>query len=434
MSSIRLQASDVVRRINDRIRIAPAQLFAATDCHWLVLVDDALLSLATGRQYRLANALETLADDACVADLVKGAQELASGDARPVGLLLPHCQFVYSHYSVQLGGEYLANRDLVLSAIALQKDLLLPAMEQEFALAAGAGQSAGVAFWLPQDVLRKLEGAFAAAGLELVALLPRALAVAPSDPERKRYVVADEDASSCALVEIDGRVATRMLSALKQEFENEDLANAWREQAAPLLENAPVHVPGAEGWRKLDGARPISDYAFYTQEFLQHVENKNQARKAWAVGVVALAAAFVLALPLVYQWVDVYRLESARNAARQESRVAASYQNKILGMEAEWGVIYEYPEVDLSRVLTTLNSMIRNSLTSFTFDKSTIEIQGYVSDPEQLMRALVAQPMFESIEQTRSVSATNSGADRFGLRMKLADAQYGQYANKYTFK
>src|SRR5690606_8307550 len=121
--------------------------------------------------------------------------------------------------------------------------------------------------------------------------------------------------------------------------------------------------------------------------------------------------------------------ESARDAARQEARLAASYQNKILGMEAEWGVIYEYPEVDLVRVLTTLNSMMRYSLTSFQLDKSTIDIQGYVTDPEQLMRSLVAQPMFKNIEQNRSVSATNSGNARFGVKMTLAGSDYTEYAN-----
>src|SRR5690606_35516426 len=216
MSSIRLQVSDVVRKVNDRIRISPAQLFASTECHWLVLVDDALLSLATGREYRLENGFAGLTDDDSVADLVKGAKELGSGDERPFGLLLPQSQFVYTHYTVQLGAEHLGNRELILSAISLQKDLLLPAMEQDFALAAAAGQPSGVAFWLPQNALRKVEEAFAAADLELVAILPRALAVGPADAERKRYVVADEDASSCSLIEIDGQVATRMLGALKQ--------------------------------------------------------------------------------------------------------------------------------------------------------------------------------------------------------------------------
>jgi hypothetical protein len=428
--------SSLVRRINDRIRIAPAQLFLETDCNWLVLIDDSLLCLATGRQSRLQGPFADLADDAFLAGLVQGAQDLSKDDGRPVGLLLPHSQFLYSHYSVQLGDEHLGNRELVLSAIALQKDLLLPAMDEEFALAAGSGQAAGVAFWLPRDTLQKVEDAFAAADIELVAILPRALAAAPATAAAASYVVADEDASSCSLVKIDDRVATRMLSAFKQEFDNDELESAWNEQAAPLLEEAPVRMQGADDWRRLGGVkRPLTDYVFYTQAFLQQVENKNQLRKVWAAGALAVAAVLVLALPLVYQWVDAFRLESARNAARQEARVAATFQNRILGMESEWGVIYEYPEGDAAAILTTLNSMIRNSLTSFSLEKSTVEIQGFTSDPEQLTKLLVAQPMFEKIEQTRSISGTNSGSgDRFGLRMTLAGPGHEQYSKKYSFK
>lgn len=436
MRSIRSTASSALREINARIRTAPSQLFLAADCTWLVLIDDSLLSLATGREVKLETPPQDLGDASFLEQLAKGAQALREEAGGPIGLLLPISHFIYTHYSVQLGAEHVANRELILSAIALQKDLLLPAMDEEFALVAGAGNAAGVAFWMREDALRDVEAAFKGVGLELAAILPRTLAAAPRDAAATAYVVADEDASSRSLLKVEGRVATRLLSALEEEFANDDVANAWAEQAGPLADEAAIRLSGTDDWRRLGGVeRPLTDYLFYTREFLERVEQRNQQRKAWAVGAFAMAAALVLALPLVYQWVDVLRLEGARDAARQEARAAAAYQNKILGMEAEWGVVYEYPAADVSAVLTTMNSMIRNSLTSFAFDGSTVEIQGSTPDPEQLTKLLVAAPMFEDIEQTRSISDSNSGSgDRFGFKMTLAGSDYEQYSSKYSFK
>jgi hypothetical protein len=150
---------------------------------------------------------------------------------------------------------------------------------------------------------------------------------------------------------------------------------------------------------------------------------------------LGIAAAFVLALPLVYQWVDVMRLESRRDEARRAAAMASRYQNEILAVEGEWGVVYEYPEVDVPGILLGLNSVIRNSLTSFSLDESTIEIQGSAADPEQLNARLAALPQFEDIEQSRSISRrSNTSNDQFGLTMTLAGPRYEDYAEKYKFK
>jgi hypothetical protein len=104
-------------------------------------------------------------------------------------------------------------------------------------------------------------------------------------------------------------------------------------------------------------------------------------------------------------------------------------------MEAEWGVVYEYPEADVPTILTTLNSVIRNSLTSFSLNDSVIEIQGFTRDPEQLTRLLVDMAIFERIEQSRNISQSNSASgDRFGLRLTLSGYDYAEYGRKYDFR
>jgi hypothetical protein len=44
-------------------------------------------------------------------------------------------------------------------------------------------------------------------------------------------------------------------------------------------------------------------------------------------------------------------------------------------------------------------------------------------------------PMFENIQQSRSISGGNAGGgDRFGLRMSLTDHDFDAYAKKYEFE
>jgi hypothetical protein len=227
-----------------------------------------------------------------------------------------------------------------------------------------------------------------------------------------------------------------VLSAFRQEFDNEDIRTAWDEQAGPMLASAPIRMSANDDWLALDGIREVpADYLFFTREFQQTVSGRNRTRRIWAGSAAAAAAVLVLSLPFVYQWADAMRLEHARDAYREQARTAAAYEDEILDMEYEWGVVYEYPEPDVPAILMGLNSVIDNSLTSFSLSDSTIEIQGSTEDPEKLTKLLLEQPIFDSIEQSRSISESNTGGgDRFGLRLTLSGHDYPEYARKYDFR
>ena len=440
MKSIKFTTSSILRRINDRLRLAPSQLYEDTDCLWLVLIDGQLLCPKTRKQARLELTESELREGARLDRLAESARQLVETSERPIGLLLPLSQFLYSHYSVPLGDQFLGDGEMVRSAIALQKDILLPAFEQEFALGAAAGRSEGVAFWFPETTLRALEAAFAAAALELVAVLPRAVAAGQAagsvDRTADSYVVADRDAASYSVLRFEGGVATEVVSAYAGEFENADIRQSWEEQTAPLLEQASVSLSSADDWLGLRDLKPgASDYLFYSRPFLKQVADRNRQRRIYAGAAAGVAAMLVLSLPFVYLWADSLRLERARDAFREQARVAERYQNEMLDLEYEWGVVYEYPEPDVAGILTGLNTVIDNSLTSFQLTNARVEIQGFTQDPEQLTRLLLQQPLFATIEQSRSISDSNTGrGDRFGLRITLADLDFAEYSRKYDFR
>jgi hypothetical protein len=401
-----------------------------------VVFDGYLLCPETGKQARLELSEAELRAGSNLEALAQAARQLRGAGERPVGLLLPLSQFLYSHYWVPLGAEFLGDREMIRSAIALQKDILLPAFEQDFALGAAAGRADGVAFWLPERSLRGLEAAFKAAELELVASLPRALAVALQDKSTPDCVVVDRDQTSCSILKLEGGVTTRVLSACLGEFDNPDIRHAWEEQSAELLEGSPFTVASAEDWFRLGAGRlGASDYLFYAGGFLRQVADRNRQRRVSAGAAAAVAAVLVLSVPFVYVWADSLRLESARDEYRQQARVASGYQDEMLDMEYEWGVVYEYPEADVAGILTGLNTVISNSLTSFSLKDSQVEIQGFTQDPEQLTRLLLEQPLIDTIEQSRSISDSNSGrGDRFGLRITLSGLDFDDYSRKYDFR
>ena len=428
--------SSAVRKANDRIRIAPSQLFETLDCIWLVLYDELLLCPENGRRFQLECSKADCSEAQFLERLVEGAKSLCGDADRPVGLLLPVSQFLYSHYSIQLADEYLGDTEMVHSAISLQKDLLLPAIEEEVVLAAAGERSEGVAFWFPESTLAAIEQSFCDAELELVAVLPRPLAAAQPGGAETSSVILDEDASTHSLVSIDGRTATGVLSAFQQDLNNADIKSAWDEQIAPLSGNSTIRMSSASDWLSLAGLNQVlEDYLFFTRTFSTRVENRNRQRQIWAGSGLAAAIVLLVSLPFVYLWADTQRLEGARDEYRAQARMAQSYLFELEDMEAEWGVVYEYPEADVSGILTSLNSVIRNSLTSFSLNDSVVEIQGFTRDPEQLTRLLVEQPLFDEIEQSRSISESNSASgDRFGLRLTLSGHDYPEYSRKYDFK
>lgn len=436
MDSIKFSVASVLSRINDRIQLAPQQVYASREKLWLVLWQDKLLCPTTGKQCHIDPGFSGLDEEGALEQLVAAARQLCDGDERPICLLLPLASFLYSHFSIQLGNEYLNDRGMVHSAISFQKDILLPAIDQEFALAAAVGRSDGVAFWFPQLQLESLETAFKSAGLELLGVAPRILAAAPASSMAQRVVIVDSDAANASIVEFEGTVVAQVLSASQQDFDNPDLRDAWNSKTAPLLEGPTVNMSSVDDWLRLGiDQAAISGLLFFTRDFLAAVGSKNQRKRVTAGALAAVAAMFLLAVPFIYQWVDAIRLENSLEAYRGEASVAESYQEEILDMEYEWGVVYEYPEADTAGILLALNSVITNSLTSFSLDDSVVEIQGSTQDPELLIRSLVEQPLFRNIEQSRSISDSRSGSgDRFGLRITLSGSDYEEYAGKYDFK
>lgn len=426
----------VLNRINDRIQLVPQQVYGATENLWLVLREDKLLSPATGKQCHFDPGFASLGEDGAVDQLVAAVRQLAEGDDRPVCLLLPLSYFLYTHYSIQLGEEYLNDRKMVHSAINFQKDILLPAIDRDFVLAAAPGRAAGVSFWFPQAQLKAIESAADEAGIDLIGIAPRILAAVPESPVMSATVITDTDASHTSIVEVQDGVITQVLSASLKDLENEELLAAWNTRTAPLLDGVPTKMTDAEDWLRLKPAQSVlGELMFFTGTFLSSVARQNRRKRITAGVSAAIAAIMLMSVPFLYQWIDSIRIESSLEEYRSEASMAEAFQEEILDMEYEWGVVYEYPEADTAGILLALNSVINNALTSFSLSDSIVEIQGSVQDPELLIRSLVEQPLFRNIEQSRSISDSRSGSgDRFGLRITLSGPDYEEYLEKYEFK
>ncbi|MXY91037.1 MAG: hypothetical protein F4Y89_10940 [Gammaproteobacteria bacterium] len=349
---------------------------------------------------------------ACVRKLI------GVGDDRSILLLLPPGEFAATETEMPgVSGENLR------SALDLQRENLLPAMEESLELAVhGSEDGAQVALWIKSRRIRELHEAFAANGLFLAAVKPRNL-----HSEAPRAGLVDADGSGLTFAQSSAGVLRQWKHVDAADLEQEEFAGQW---------DAEVRAVSAGKSRRIDSIAKYAgalergahaDYSFFPAAAAALCRRREQRRHllraSCALGVVALLAAS----PFIFQQFEISDLNRQLELRRDLSASARAHRDVVVDFENRWGAIENFPDQDVREAMFTLQQVLSpNRLSDLEISEGVVRIQGTSEDPQSILQQLEQNPMF-----TEAVFSRATSNDQYYIDLRLADVNFEAYMARY---
>lgn len=421
--------------LKERLPVSLRTLFQANARAQLLRQVNTVLLVHDGRLYDLANGswrqLSQAGDSDWAPSIAAAAVALLNQEVveRSVLLLLPAPEFIAT--TVTMPGMA---RENLRSALQLQSAVLLPSHEGNlvfaFNSAASHGDDTDVVLWMDEKRLDALFEAFAAQGLFLASVMPRALAATSQTDDAAELQIEDSDATTLTQLVFSKGVLTQWLQIDKADLEDELLRRQWLEATVvkPSATSARKPLQSAKDW--IDLARPVvanREYSFIPAG-AQAV--RKQMEKGKRLVGAAIAAAVVLLLgvsPFLIQSLQARSLLADLAEQRELSAAARADQAVVRDFEQRWGVLTEFPAQNISATLLQLQTVLSPSvLTSLEIDEGSVQIEGESSDPQSLLQRLEQDSMFTGVDFAR---ATNN--NRYYIDLRLSTVDFDGYRQRY---
>ena len=431
MTSIPLQAPAAVRtfslQLPDSWRwLAPgdarSQLrHSITD--QLVVSGAELLHLQTGCR----QAFNPLPDNAsghieAIADAAKTLLGENAGE-RKLELLLPPSGFLAT--SQAMPG---VNRENLVAAFQLQREAILPACEQDCALAvAGPAQLADepriTALWFPASQLENWFSALQQRGLNLVAVRPRVLAARAAG---KLYSVVDEDPTQLTAVTLEQGVITQWLPIDRVDLQQQDFVEQWESASSKLAEQVSMQAGNADAFEVRDIAGE-PDYGFYPQGALQAQQRVEKTRRYLVAAALCAGLLLLSLLPFLLQAFELRMADMRLESTRERSAAARADQAVVANFEHTWGALNDYPQPQLRQAMFRLQELLGDEqLSTLELNEGLMRIQGNSSNPQAILQRLEQDPMFTEVVFSRATSNT-----RYYIDLRLATVNFAAYMIRY---
>ena len=412
------------------------------DCDGLALWSDQLLHLGS-----TASAVTTR-DAATLAAAAK-----TFGVTR-IALSLPAEEFVSTLTPLPgLAGA------AALQALRLQATALIPSYDESLALVDKPNRIAGtddyLCLWMTQARLAALSDAFEKEGIELAAVLPRALLVETNAAatagdagtqdirsEKNRTDVLqtsrqiDQDPRQITQVVMRAGAPIKWETLQLSDLEERGLLEQWHAElkSTELAHEGPLATHSDPAWlsnRRATSSLQLALASGFT--FLPPGELKRRQALKNKTTAVALAAGLLLAalltlIPFAMQSVqfrlaasELAELRALNDSARQDQALVADFDSR-------WGTINEYPQQDIIATLFTLQRVISpDTLTGLEIEEGVVTIEGTSSNPQAILQRLEQDPLFTEVSFSRATS--NS---RYTIGLRLSNVSFEGYRARYV--
>jgi len=381
----------------------------------LLLFGDRLLHVEAGNSVSLERANGRPNTEAIAA----GARELlGAGKDGSVLLLLPPGEFAAT--SAEMPG---VSGENLRSAVLLQSESILPAMEEALELAVhGSEDGPQAILWMRAARLNQLHRAFAGEGLFLAAVKPRILHSGAA-----ANGIVDSDGASLTLAQSTAGALRQWKHVDAADLKQEDFARQWEAELRAATGAPPRRIESlAEYGAVLDhGAH--GDYCFFPAQALARCRRQAQRRQA-VRGAVALGfVALLAAIPPLLQQFEIGALNRELESTRELSAPARADRAVVVDFENRWGVVNDFPDQAVREALFNLQSVLSpNRLSDLEIAEGVIRIQGASEDPQTILQRLEGDPMFTEVAPSR---ATNN--DQYYIDLRLADVNFEAYMARY---
>ncbi len=385
----------------------------------IVVGNDALIHIESSRSAPLvANARAEQ-----IAQTVKNLLGEASANSN-IELLLAPSEFVATSQSMPG-----VNADNLESAILLQRDSLLPALDEPLSMAISTSTNANldndvVALWLPSKRLQELFAAFAQHELNLIAVLPRILGKT-HNLETEVAELIEEDEEHVTAVRLQNGSLLTWLQLDKSDLTQSDFANQWESETATFTSAVLTDATDLDAYPNERSTG--KDYLFFPQGALDAHKRVEKGRQLLIAASLAVGLMLLSSTPFIFQSIEFRMANSRLDATREMSADARTDQGIVVNFENQWGAINDYPDQQLRAAMFRLQEVLGNEqLSSLELSEGLIRIQGTSADPQAILQRLEQDPMFTEVVFSRATNNT-----RYYIDLRLATVSFEAYMVRY---
>lgn len=338
-------------------------------------------------------------------------------------LLLPPAEFVAT--GLKMPG---IAKDSLLSALKLQADAMLPAWEEELALAANPA-SAGtetehLALWIPDARISELFEEFHAQELFLAAVKPRTLAL---DGDQLNTLALDSDGESRTAVLVKNGVVGRWLHVNSIDFSQDEFVQQFDDNIAELAAERTLEFDEASDFFDLTDKNTNAEYSFFPKGALSARKRVEKGKQALLAASVVLVLLGLSSIPFISQSLEFRGLARSLESQREFASTPRADQAVVVSFEDSWGAISDFPKQDIRQAMFTLQNVLSpDQLTSMDISEGQIRIQGTSSQPQTILQRLEQDPMFAEVVFSR---ATNNS--RYYIDLRLSDVSFEAYMARH---
>jgi hypothetical protein len=384
----------------------------------LLVFNDTVINLESGQQTSLQQA-----DVLDAESLARACGQLVTNDDQDssILLLLPAAEFVAT--TVTMPG---LNKETLASALQLQADTLLPSFDEKLALAVCPAEAeidqSTIALWISENRLESLFQAFADNQMFLASVAPRQLSLADT-AGNLNLVEADEHTATAVVME--NGVLSSWLQTSKLDLGQEIFLKQWQQSIGPAENRLDLSKENATDTYQQSTTTSTAgrDYYFFPSGALA-AKKQVEKGKRLILGIAAVSIVlFICALPFLAQTFEMRRLERSLDSQRALSVNAREDRAVVQNFEAEWGLINDFPEQDVSEAMFTLQNVLSpEQLTSMEVSEGIIQIEGESTDPQAILQRLEQHPLFTEVVFSR---ATNNS--RYYIDLRLSTVNFEGY-------
>ena len=381
----------------------------------VLLFGDRMLHVETGNSAAYQPGERTTAAET-IAACARGL--LGTGKERSILLLLPPGEFAAT--PVEMPG---VSGDNLRSAVLLQAESTLPAMEEPLELAVHSSEDGPqIILWMRSGQLHALHRAFAAEGLFLAAVKPRIL-----HSQAANAGIVDSDGASFTFAHSAAGALRQWKHVEAEDLAQEAFAQQWEAELRAATGAAPPRVESLVECATALDREAHSDYSFFPAEAMAICRRREQRRQflrgAAAVGVVALLGA----IPFILQQIESGSLNRQLESRRELSAPARADREVVVDFENRWGALNDFPDQTVRDALFALQSVLSpNRLSDLEITEGIIRIQGASEDPQSILQRLEQDPMFSDVTISRAISN-----DQYYIDLRLTEVNFEAYMARY---
>jgi hypothetical protein len=288
---------------------------------------------------------------------------------------------------------------------------------------------------MTQARLTELSEAFEVEGIELAAILPRAL-LAPSDDTGETYRLLDQDPQQITQVVMREGAPVKWDTLQRSDLDEPELLEQWQAELkstelafqGPLISQSdPAWLSTQEAMASLNAALATGIYFVPPGEVKRRQAQKNKTTITAIAASLALIAVLTL-IPFALQSIQ-FRLAASELAdLRALNSTARQDQAYVADFDSRWGTINDYPRQEIIDALYTLQRVISpDTLTGLEIEEGVVNIEGTSNNPQAILQRLEQDQLFTEVAFSRATS--NS---RYSISLRLSNVSFEGYRARYA--